>query len=83
MAVATGTGHWYKKGKGLVPVRLVFVENLTGTHRVESFSTTGIDLPSKQIIESYTGRWAIEITFEGAREQSDWKQCVDAASVIL
>src|SRR3954468_1967731 len=32
---ATGTGHWYKGGCGLVPVRWVFVEDATGTHRDE------------------------------------------------
>src|SRR5438067_1972210 len=31
----TGTGHWYKSGHGLVPVRWVFVHDLTGTHRDE------------------------------------------------
>lgn len=68
VAVVTGTAHWYKSGEGLVPVRWVFVEDQTGTHRDEYFFTTDIDLTPKQIIEAYTGRWAIEVTFEEARE---------------
>lgn len=68
VAVVTGTGHWYKGGDGLVPVRWVFVEDLTGTHRDEYFFTTDVALTPKQIIEVYTGRWAIEVTFEEVRE---------------
>ena len=30
-----GQGHWYKAADGLVPVRWVFVHDLTGTHRDE------------------------------------------------
>jgi hypothetical protein len=68
VAVVTGTGHWYKGGNGLVPVRWVFVEDLTGTHRDEYFFTTDVTLMPKQIIETYTSRWAIEVTFEEVRE---------------
>jgi hypothetical protein len=68
VAVVTGTDHWYKGGEGLVPVRWVFVEDLTGTHRDEYFFTTDICLTPKAIIEAYTGRWAIEVMFEEVRE---------------
>ncbi len=68
VAVVTGTGHWYKSGRGLVPVRWVFVEDRTGTHRDEYFFTTDITLTPHQIIAAYTGRWAIEVTFEEVRE---------------
>lgn len=68
VAVVTGTSHWYKGGEGLVAVRWAFVEDLTGTHRDEYFFTTDIALTPKQIIEAYTGRWAIEVTFEETRE---------------
>ena len=37
---ATGTGHWYKGGHGLVPIRWVFVKDATGTHRDEYLFTT-------------------------------------------
>ncbi len=67
-AVVTGTAHWYKSGAGLVPVRWVVVEDRTGTHRDEYFFTTDITLTPHQIIEAYTGRWAIEVKFEEVRE---------------
>jgi hypothetical protein len=65
--VVTGTGHWYKGGAGLVPVRWVFVHDLTGTHRDEYFFTTDRTMAPKQIIETYTGRWSIETTFQELR----------------
>jgi hypothetical protein len=67
VAVATGTGHWYKSGKGLVPVRWVYVHDLTGTHRDEYFYGTDVAMTAQQIIEAYTGRWNIETTFEESR----------------
>jgi hypothetical protein len=63
----TGTGHWFKSGKGLVPIRWVFVRDRDGTHRDESFSTTDTGLSVGQLIGYYTGRWNIETTFEEVR----------------
>lgn len=68
VAVVTGVGHWYKAGEVLVAVRWVFVQDLTGTHRDEYFFTTDCDLTPRQIIEVYTGRWAIEVMFAEIRE---------------
>jgi DDE superfamily endonuclease/Archaeal putative transposase ISC1217 len=65
--VVTGTGHWYRIGAGLVPVRWVFVHDLTGTHRDEYFFTTERAMTAKQIIETYTGRWSLETTFQELR----------------
>lgn len=65
--IVTGTGHWYKAGQGLVAVRWVYVRDLTGTHREEYFFTTDPQMSPKQIIETFTGRWAIEVTFEEMR----------------
>lgn len=65
--VVTGSGHWYKAGEGLVPVRWVFVHDLTGTHRDEYFYSTDVTLTAPEIIEAYTGRWNIETTFEDSR----------------
>lgn len=55
-------------GRGIGSCPLVFVEDLTGTHRDEYFFTTDISLTPKQIIDTYTGRWAIEVMFEETRE---------------
>jgi len=35
IAVASGQSHGYKSGQGLVPVRWVYGEDRTGTHRPE------------------------------------------------
>ena len=65
--VITGRGHWYKSGKGLVPVLWVFVRDLDGTHRDEYFFTTDPTLSAKAVIEMYGGRWNIETTFQEMR----------------
>lgn len=67
ITVVTETGHWYKAGHGLVLVRWVYVQDRTGTHRDEYFFTTDVDRTAKEIVESYTGRWNIETTFQELR----------------
>jgi hypothetical protein len=57
---ATGTGHWYKGGCGLVPVRWVFVKGATGTHRDEYLFTTDGGLNADAVVGIYCGRWSIE-----------------------
>lgn len=65
--VVSGTGGWYRSGAGLVPVRWVYVHDLSGTHRDEYFFTTDLALTPRAIIERFTGRWSIEVTFEELR----------------
>lgn len=65
--IVTGTGHWYRAAEGVVEVLWVFVHDLTGTHRDEYFYTTDLTLSPAQVIEYFTGRWAIEVTFQEAR----------------
>jgi hypothetical protein len=67
IAVVSGTGHWYQAGAGLVAVRWVYVEDHTGTHRPEYFFTTDVSRTPQQVVESYTGRWNIETTFQEMR----------------
>lgn len=64
---ATGAGHWYKGGAGLVPVRWVFVKDTTGTHRDEYLFTTDLAMTADAVVGTYCGRWNIETTFEEAR----------------
>lgn len=61
------TGHWYRAGEGLVPVRWVFVRDLTGTHRDEYLFTTDPGLTPAAVVGYYCGRWNIETTFQEAR----------------
>ena len=63
----SSVGHWYKGGKGLVPIRWVFVHDLQGTHRDEYFYTTDTTLRAEQIITYFTARWPIETTFQEVR----------------
>jgi hypothetical protein len=65
--VVSGTGQWFKSGKGLVPVLWAFVEDRTGTHRASYLFSTDLTLSVTQIIEFYTGRWSIETTFQELR----------------
>ena len=65
--VVSGTGQWYKGGAGLVPVFWVFVRDRTGTHRDSYLFTTELTLTAQQVIETYTGRWSIETTFQEMR----------------
>lgn len=60
-------GQWYKAGKGLVPVRWVFVHDVQGTHRDEYFYTTDASLSLEQIVSWFTARWSIETTFQEMR----------------
>ena len=65
--VVTGSGLWYRSGHPLVPVRWAFVRDRTGTHRDDYFFTTDVTMGPKAVIETYTGRWNIETTFQEAR----------------
>jgi hypothetical protein len=69
VAVVTGTGHWYKGGHGLAPIRWVFVQDRTGTHRDEYLLTTATGFSPAEVIAAYCGRWNIETTFQEGRSQ--------------
>jgi hypothetical protein len=60
--VVTGSGWWYQGGRPLIPVRWVFVRDRTGTHRDEYFFTTDVTMSPQTVIETYTGRWNIEMS---------------------
>jgi hypothetical protein len=65
--VVSNAGHWYKNGEGLVPVRWVFVHDRDGTHRDDYFFTTDLAMTPRTIVETFTGRWSIETTFQEMR----------------
>lgn len=65
----SGTGYWYHPGHGLVPVRWVFVHDVSGTHEDRYFYSTDPKLSPSAIISLYTGRWSIEVTFQEAKQQ--------------
>jgi hypothetical protein len=65
--LASGSGHWYRVGEGLVPVRWVFVRDVQGTHRDEYVYSTDTSLSPQQIVSWFTSRWPIETTFQEIR----------------
>lgn len=65
----SAAGCWYKKGEGIVPVRWAFVRDRDGTHRDEFFYATDPTFDVRRIVETYTGRWNIETTFQEARSE--------------
>jgi hypothetical protein len=65
--VVSETGHWYKGGAGLVPIRWIFVHDRDGTHRDEYFFSTDLAMWPRTLIETFTGRWSIETTFQELR----------------
>jgi hypothetical protein len=65
--VAGGAGHRYKSGRGMVPLRWVFIRDSDGTHRDGYFFTTDLALTPAEVIGYYTARWNLETTFEELR----------------
>jgi hypothetical protein len=53
VSVKSGTGHWYKSGQGLVPLRWVFVRDSDGTHRDEYFYSTDPTFSPEAIVGHY------------------------------
>jgi hypothetical protein len=66
--VVSRVGHWYRQGHGLVQVRWVNVRDLTGSHRDECLMSTDETLSVREIVESFVGRWDIEVMYEEMRE---------------
>jgi len=62
------TGQWYRIGKGVVPIRWVFVHHVEGTHQDEYLYTTDTSLSADQIASWFTTRWPVETTFQEVRE---------------
>lgn len=65
--VVTGTAHGYQAGASWVAVLWVWVHDCSGTHRDEYFFTTDVGWSAAQVIETYTGRWNRETTFQEMR----------------
>ncbi len=66
--VISRVGHWYRQGHGLAKVRWVYVRDLSGTHRDDCLMATDDTLSVREIVESYVGRWDIEVMYEEMRE---------------
>jgi len=77
----TGTGQWFRTGIGLIEVRWVFVRDLTGTHRDEYLFSTDVTMTPEKIVELYTSRWSVEVTFQECKghlrveKTKVWTEC--------
>lgn len=64
----SAAAHWYRPGRGPVPVQWVFVRDDTGSRRDEYYYCTAPGLFSEaEIVSYYTQRWTIEVTFQEVR----------------
>lgn len=71
--VITGVGHWFKSGKGLVPILSVHVRDLDGTNRDDCFFSTDTTMQADKVSEMYGGRWNVETTFQEMRAHLELK----------
>jgi len=67
LMLLSGEGLWYRCGQGATWVRWVVVRDPKGKRSDEVFFTTDRSLSPSEIVECYTRRWCIEVTFEEAR----------------
>jgi len=72
LEMSSGTGRWFKSGKGLVPIRWVFVRDREGTQRDEYFYTTDVGMGVEQLIGYYTGCWDIETCQADCTSSDAW-----------
>jgi hypothetical protein len=66
---ADDSGHWFKGGDGLVPIRWSFVRDRDGTHRHEYSYETNPKFVVWRDVETYAGHWSIETTFQEAHSE--------------
>jgi len=64
-----GEGGWYRGGGVPTPLRWVHVKDCSGTHRDEYFFSTDAAMLPQEIVQLYTQRWSIEVTFQEAKQK--------------
>jgi len=71
MEIFSAAGGWYRgRGNGtaaLVPLRWVYTRDPQKPNRQDWFFCTDPAQTPRQIVESFAGRWSIEVTFEELR----------------
>jgi hypothetical protein len=65
--LATGTAVWYHTGLPPVPIRWVLVRDPQGEFETRALLCTDARKSAKEIVEFYTRRWQVEVTFEEVR----------------
>jgi hypothetical protein len=76
--LATGQALWYHTGMRPVAIRWVIVRDPRGEFETRTLLCTAPSKTARQIIELYTRRWQVEVTFEemrahlGVETQRQW-----------
>jgi hypothetical protein len=65
--LTTGTALWYHSGKIPVPIRWVLVRDPRGRFETRALLSTDPSQSAQEILELFTRRWQVEVTFEEAR----------------
>jgi len=88
--VTTGTALWYHSGKVPVPIRWVLVRDPLGAFETRALLSTDLSLSAQEIVELFTRRWQVEVTFEetrahlGIETQRQWNpKAIQRATPIL
>lgn len=65
--VTTATAIWYHSGKVPVPIRWVLVRDPMGRFESRALLSTQPSQSAQEIVELYSRRWQVEVTFEETR----------------
>jgi hypothetical protein len=65
--LATGQAVWYHAGRDPVPIRWVLVRDPQGEFETRALLCTEPRMSAQRIVELYTRRWQVEVTFEEVR----------------
>ena len=68
LQLATGTAVWYHSGKPPVAIRWVLVRDPKQRFEPQAFLSTDLNLSTRQIVLYFIRRWAMETTFQEARQ---------------
>jgi hypothetical protein len=88
--VSTGTAVWYHSGKAPVPIRWVLVRDPGGQFETRALLSTDLSQSAQEIVERFTRRWQVEVTFEetrahlGIETQRQWNpKAIQRATPVL
>ncbi|MGV2831892.1 IS701 family transposase [Myxosarcina sp. GI1(2024)] len=87
--ITTGLAVWYHTGLPVVPIRWILVRDPLGKFKTQALLCTNSKYQPQQILEWFTRRWQMEVTFEEARRhlgletQRQWSNLAIARTTPL
>ena len=87
--ITTGLAVWYHTGLPVVPIRWILVRDPFGKFKTQALLCTNSKYQPQQILEWFTRRWQIEVTFEevrrhlGLETQRQWSSLAIARTTPL